>query len=185
MAARLIGKTLQGAVIYYGSAAERDAMADIVDAGARQFRLPDGSRYESDGEGGWDITHGAGGVVLVANTGITGEAYTFRLPAAVTAYARATNGAELQVVGGFREWEVMFLPTVAFTNEKKALVTFGAPSEGVANSWLSDTGGQSFPVMNVPIRLGVWEGPFFSDTPINWADVDPDVDGQFIIRGVV
>jgi hypothetical protein len=142
----------------------------------------------SDGMKGlvnWLGALAAGDPAPVVSAGYNGEVYTFRLPAAVTVYARATNGAELEAVGGFREWEVMFLPTAAFTNEKKALVTFSAPSEAVANSWLSDTGGQSFPVMNVPIRLGVWEGPFFSNTPINWADVDPDVDGQFFIRGVV
>lgn len=65
MTAREIGKTLEGGVIYFGTDAERQAMIDVVNAGARQFWHADGSRYESNGAGGWNQTHAAGGAALI------------------------------------------------------------------------------------------------------------------------
>jgi hypothetical protein len=64
MAERTIGKNIHGQPIFYGTASDLAAKTAIIDALA-EYRLPDGSRYQSNGAGGWTQTHAAGGAALV------------------------------------------------------------------------------------------------------------------------
>src|SRR3990167_1301242 len=59
MAERTIGKNIHGQPIFYGSAADLAAKTAVLDTLA-EFWLPDGSRYQSNGAGGWIQTRIAG-----------------------------------------------------------------------------------------------------------------------------
>lgn len=99
------------------------------------------------------------------------------------AYARATNGGSYTSTDNVTEVYITVLPDVAFTNEKKAIVTFDAPTEGVASSFLTDTGGQAVNVQQWALQLGVRNGPYTFSSYLSWLDIKTDVAAIAIIEG--
>jgi hypothetical protein len=168
----------------------------VRDAGTRAERLaltPAAATavffWETDTEQAWFwdtanwVCLSISGAALV-HDGVAGISHTIHQNALNATYARATNGFNFSGVGGAREVFVTILPTAAFTNEKKAILTYGAPNEGTASAWLSDIGGQSADVIQIPLQLGARNGPFPFDANVDWFDIATDVAGIGIIEGV-
>lgn len=167
--------------VFVGSAANRTTALAAENPGAR-FQEMGGHLFESDGAV-WN-TVGIGGSGLV-HAGLAGAGHTRRLTSLAVTYARATNGADFTEAGGVREVYITILPDAAWTNEKKAVFTYGAESEAIATAWFLDpTAPPTEEVQQIPLQLGVRCGPFTFSENINWIDIKTDVVGDAIVEGV-
>jgi len=136
----------------------------------------------------WVKLGGTGDAAHVHQTGSGPQATAKnrRLNAINTTYARATNGASYASADNVTEVYITVLPSAAGTAgdlSKEAIVTFDAPTEGVASSFLSDTGGQAVNVQQWPLQLGVRMGPYTFSSYLSWVDVSTDVAATAIIEG--
>ena len=76
MAEQTIGINIHGQPIFYGTAADLAAKTAIINALA-EYWLADGARYQSNGAGGWNQTHAAGGAAHVTSVTSSASALTY------------------------------------------------------------------------------------------------------------
>jgi len=159
MAERTIGKNIHGQPIFYGTAADLAAKTAILDALA-EYRLDDGSRYQSNGAGGWDQTHAAGGAGLVTTAGFKPSSYTGKISSSEdgTTFAIATGATKLMLqsldmaVAGTAEYAVVAFGTSAADAQANLTITGTTPNK------IATTGavvGSSTKVGEPPLILGI------------------------------
>ena len=120
----------------------------------------------------------------------TTKAYTFpgndgtvqnrNINAAATTYATSTNTATWTTGVTQMVFTAKSATAAALQNDEFCLIAFDAPTEGVASSWLSDTGGAAVSVQYHMLAVGEPREFYFTD-PVTRVDVLPLNDTMSVV----
>lgn len=181
MAEITIGRNIYGQPIFYGIAADLAAKTAVINALA-EYWLDDGSRYQSNGAGGWKQTHAVGGAMLVsiAGSGVDGVLVTtsvsgtshVRQEAALDGTAKtfdfgAAGISELSLAF-FSEAQPATGVNLGELPASVAVTLFNPPNDTVRDAWLTPSDSLTTDSYMIVMSANKLYEPFRFSSPIRY-----------------